>query len=207
MKKMKKALGVIVLSLVLSTGMIGVAFASGWVNWRGETYVSQVEEVLIFLDGKLDTTLSDNKKLKEELAAHLDEDSSAPNGLAKLNKELRDENKQLKAEIVTLKEDKTSNEKTIADLKTERDTLKTELSDAKTLNDTLTAKVAALDSEKTKLTTDNAALQTDVDNLKGINAQQSTELEAALLDVQELNELAAGIKDKYINTDPVEGEQ
>ena len=185
MKRMKKYVIGFVAAMVLSTGLVTAAFASGAIVWGGEDDIAFISDTLTFLDKKLDTTLSEKdilKKERDELAEKLkdeqDENSSTPNGLAKINKELREANKilaetnetlrlaneDLAARITQLETDKTTDEGIIADLTTKLESSTTRVTE---LESSLAASNELTKTEQGKLA---QAIQ-DVENLK-IEAQE-----------------------------------
>lgn len=182
MKKMKKYVIGFVAAMVLSTGLVTAAFASGAIVWGGEGDIAIIRNTLIFLDDKLGTTLSENETLasdKERLEEELEkyeEENTSPSGLAKQNKELREKVKTLESLIETLKVEAEVDKTTISELTTEKELLDSRVSELEALEGELRAEIT-LSNELTQAKQD--------------------QLSQALIDVKLLSTEAQEIRNSY----------
>ena len=136
---MKKVLLTVTGFIAVAMLFTGVGYAvSNWLNFTGDEQIEQsqnnVDEILAILDnvaeqGKIDKEQVDTLKARVQELEEMN-----PSGLAKLNKELREENEQLKNNNAQLTTDlnakqKEIEEKSIAydNLLQERDTIATQL--------------------------------------------------------------------------------
>lgn len=168
---MKKVLLTVTGFLVVAMLFTGVGYAmSTWLNFTGDEQVEQsknnVDEILSILDnvaeqGKIDKEqvgiLKDRVKELEDMN---------PSGLAKLNKELREENKQLNADVEAKQNE--IEEKNIAydNLQQERDTIATELDQAIADRDNLQAQYNTLNEGYTQLQTELTQANEYVEHLE-----------------------------------------
>ena len=168
---MKKVLLTVTGFLAVAMLFTGVGYAmSNWIDFTGEEQVEQsknnVDEILSILDnvaeqGKIDKEqvgiLKDRVKELEDMN---------PSGLAKLNKELREENKQLNADVEAKQNE--IEEKNIAydNLQQERDTIATELDQAIADRDNLQAQYNTLNEGYTQLQTELTQANEYVEHLE-----------------------------------------
>lgn len=168
---MKKVLLTVTGFLAVAMLFTGVGYAmSTWLNFTGDEQVEQskdnVDEILAILDnvaeqGKIDKEqvgiLKDRVKELEDMN---------PSGLAKQNQELREQVKQLNADVEAKQNE--IEEKNIAydNLKQERDTIATELDQAIADRDNLQAQYNTLNEGYTQLQTELTQANEYVEHLE-----------------------------------------
>lgn len=168
---MKKVLLTVTGLLAVAMLFTGVGYAmSTWLNFTGDEQVEQsknnVDEILAILDnvaeqGKIDKEqvgiLKDRVKELEDMN---------PSGLAKKNSELREQVKQLNADIEAKQNE--IEEKNIAydNLQQERDTIATELDQAIADRDNLQAQYNTLNEGYTQLQTELTQANEYVEHLE-----------------------------------------
>lgn len=168
---MKKVLLTVTGFLVVAMLFTGVGYAmSTWLNFTGDEQVEQsknnVDEILSILDnvaeqGKIDKEqvgiLKDRVKELEDMN---------PSGLAKKNQELREQVKQLNADVEAKQNE--IEEKNIAydNLQQERDTIATELDQAIADRDNLQAQYNTLNEGYTQLQTELTQANEYVEHLE-----------------------------------------
>ena len=168
---MKKVLLTVTGFLAVAMLFTGVGYAmSNWIDFTGEEQVEQsknnVDEILSILDnvaeqGKIDKEqvgiLKDRVKELEDMN---------PSGLAKKNQELREQVKQLNADVEAKQNE--IEEKNIAydNLQQERDTIATELDQAIADRDNLQAQYNTLNEGYTQLQTELTQANEYVEHLE-----------------------------------------
>lgn len=168
---MKKVLLTVTVFLAVAMLFTGVGYAmSTWLNFTGDEQVEQsknnVDEILAILDnvaeqGKIDKEqvgiLKDRVKELEDMN---------PSGLAKKNSELREQVKQLNADVEAKQNE--IEEKNIAydNLQQERDTIATELDQAIADRDNLQAQYNTLNEGYTQLQTELTQANEYVEHLE-----------------------------------------
>lgn len=168
---MKKVLLTVTGFLAVAMLFTGVGYAmSNWIDFTGEEQVEQsknnVDEILAILDnvaeqGKIDKEqvgiLKDRVKELEDMN---------PSGLAKQNQELREQVKQLNADVEAKQNE--IEEKNIAydNLQQERDTIATELDQAIADRDNLQAQYNTLNEGYTQLQTELTQANEYVEHLE-----------------------------------------
>lgn len=158
---------VLVLSLVFGAGVYA---AQNWMNFTGDGQIEQsknnVDEILAILDkvsaeGKID------KEQVDILTARVKElEDMNPSGLAKQNRELREEVKQLTADLTSKQNE--IEEKNIAynNLQTERDTIATARDNAIAERDNLQAQYNTLNEGYTQLETELSQANAYIEHLE-----------------------------------------
>ena len=164
--------------LLTVTGFIAVAIlftgvgyaASNWLNFTGDEQIEQsqnnVDEILAILE-KVSTEGKIDKEQVEILTARVQElEDMNPSGLAKQNQELREQVKQLNADLET--KQKEIEEKNIAynNLQQERDTIATELDNAVAERDNLQAQYNTLNDGYVQLQTELTQANEYVEHLE-----------------------------------------
>lgn len=168
---MKKVLLTVTGFLAVAMLFTGVGYAmSNWLNFTGDEQVEQsqnnVDEILAILDevaekGKID------KEQVDILTARVQElEEMNPSGLAKQNTELREQVKQLNADLASKQSEIEDKSTAYDNLQQERDTIVTQLDQAIADRDNLQAQYNTLNEGYTQIQTELTQANEYVEHLE-----------------------------------------
>lgn len=168
---MKKVLLTVTGFLAVAMLFTGVGYAmSNWLNFTGDEQVEQsqnnVDEILAILDevaekGKID------KEQVDILTARVQElEGMNPSGLAKQNTELREQVKQLNADLASKQSEIEDKSTAYDNLQQERDTIVTQLDQAIADRDNLQAQYNTLNEGYTQIQTELTQANEYVEHLE-----------------------------------------
>ena len=170
MKRMKKYVIGFVAAMVLSTGLITAAFASGLLTWGGEENVQYIRETLGFLDDKLDSSNDEIERLEAELEASTNNGEIAK-GLRKQIAEKEADIILLQNEIAVLNTDAAANKDKISTLESEKETLTLERDNLLATTTTLKNEKDGLDGQLQKAREDVQVLRNEAEVIRDSHSE------------------------------------